>query len=241
MAGEKVKFFLPIAQWLKHIALSAKPKGASIYKNLHKRLQNVKSPQKRQGPTPERGHKKKRHCIDFSETDEDSPTAQARHYQTLQELYKKPKPNQDAVSQILELEFQARRSFIDSDVLKEQDRPTKILDAYPCFKDLHHPTEDPTIYLQKRSLCSPVLLFDWTRCLICLGATPATRIAKEDLSDGLLYLMGYYYALHRTYPKCVATLLSVIQTEVLQDTIHERDTTASYKTTMAEWKDFIGK
>lgn len=70
--------------------------------------------------------------------DKDSLTIQARHYKTLQELYKKPKPNQDAVSQILGLEFQARRPFIDSDALKEEDRPTKILDAYPCFKDLHH-------------------------------------------------------------------------------------------------------
>ncbi len=42
----------------------------SIYKNLHKRLQNVKSPQKRQGPTPERGHTKKRRCIDFSASDQ---------------------------------------------------------------------------------------------------------------------------------------------------------------------------
>lgn len=39
----------------------------SIYNNLHKRLQNVKSPQKRRGPTPERGQPKKR--IDFSSSD----------------------------------------------------------------------------------------------------------------------------------------------------------------------------
>lgn len=57
------------------------------------------------------------------------------------------------------------------------------------------------MYSQKRSLCIPVLLFDGTRCLVCLGATPATTLAKEDLSDGLLYLMGYCYALHLTYPK----------------------------------------
>jgi len=41
----------------------------SIYNNLHKRLQNVKSPQKRQGPTPERGQPKKRCRIDFSSSD----------------------------------------------------------------------------------------------------------------------------------------------------------------------------
>lgn len=68
----------------------------------------------------------------------DSLATQARHYKTLQEMYKKPKPNQDAVCQILDLEFQSRRAFIDSNVLKEEDRPTKILDAYPCFKDLQN-------------------------------------------------------------------------------------------------------
>lgn len=68
----------------------------------------------------------------------DSLATQARHYKTLQELYKKPKPNRDAVCQILDLEFQSRRAFIDSDVLKEEDRPTKILEAYPCFKELHN-------------------------------------------------------------------------------------------------------
>lgn len=40
--------------------------------------------------------------------DEDSLTIQARHYKTLQEMYKKPKPNQVAISQILDLEIQAR-------------------------------------------------------------------------------------------------------------------------------------
>lgn len=70
--------------------------------------------------------------------DKDSLIMQARHYKTLQEMFKKTKPNKDAVSQILDLEFEARRAFIDSDAMKEEDRPTKILNAYPCFKDLHH-------------------------------------------------------------------------------------------------------
>ncbi|KAG7456399.1 hypothetical protein JOB18_013551 [Solea senegalensis] len=331
-------------------------KHMTIYNNLHKRLQNIKSPQKRQGPTPERGQTKKRRSIDFSTIDQeeydadssggstiilhqtgsssddghcspdkDSPIVQARHYKTLQDMYKKPKPNQDAVSQILDLEFQSRRAFIDG-ALKEEDRPTKILDAYPCFKDLHHvmgelqrilangnhkfieevkkrwedfctkvqfyavwkkamkppmtldatesvialyralptlfpspaappkklghaseallhvlqPTEDPAIFLQKRSLSSPVLLFDGSCCVVAIG-TPYTTFPKENLSEGLLYLMAYYYTMHLTYPKCVATLLSVIQTEILQDAIHERDATASYKRAMAEWMDFIGK
>ncbi|KAM8903513.1 uncharacterized protein AB9W97_007640 isoform 2-T4 [Spinachia spinachia] len=70
--------------------------------------------------------------------EKDSLIMQARHYKTLQEIFKKTKPNKDAVHQILDLEFEARRAFIDSDAMKEEDRPTKIPNAYPCFKDLHH-------------------------------------------------------------------------------------------------------
>ena len=74
---------------------------------------------------------------------EDSREAQARHYRTLQEMYKKPKPNQHAVSQLIDLEFEARRDFIDSDDTVKEDRPRKILDAYPCFKDLKHVSPRP--------------------------------------------------------------------------------------------------
>lgn len=42
----------------------------TILKNVLKRLQNVKSPQKRQGPTSERGHFKKRQN-DFSTSDKE--------------------------------------------------------------------------------------------------------------------------------------------------------------------------
>ncbi|XP_070398342.1 uncharacterized protein [Nothobranchius furzeri] len=262
--------------------------------------------------------------VSILNADKDSRVTQARHYKTLQAMYKKPKPNQDAVRQILDLEFQSRRAFIDSDVLKEEERAGKILEAYPCFKELHNvmdelrrildkgnctfltelkkrwddfcstvqfygvwkkvlkppmnldevkhniamfralpmlfpspavppkklghasealihvlqPTEDPAMYLQKRSLLGPVLLFDGSSCLVALETTPITTFAKEDLGQGLLYLMAYCYTLHLTYPKCVATLLSVIQTEVLKDNIHEQDTTGSYKKAMAEWKSF---
>jgi len=62
---------------------------------------------------------------------------QARHYKTLNNMYKKPnaKPNRGDVVQLLDLEFEARRAFIDADVTKDEDRPTKIFEAYPCFKD----------------------------------------------------------------------------------------------------------
>ncbi|XP_076853654.1 uncharacterized protein LOC143508959 [Brachyhypopomus gauderio] len=69
---------------------------------------------------------------------QDSQQTQARHYRTFQEIYKTKKPNKSAVSQLLDLEFQSRRAFIDADVMKEQDRPTKIFEAYPCFKEIDH-------------------------------------------------------------------------------------------------------
>ncbi|KAK7886075.1 hypothetical protein WMY93_025696 [Mugilogobius chulae] len=95
----------------------------------------------------------------------ESPQSQARHYKTLQDMYKtKNKPNKEDVSQLLDLEFQGRRAFIDSDTMKEQDRPMKILQAYPCFKELGHiidelqrilDRDNPffTMELKKRWLC----------------------------------------------------------------------------------------
>ncbi|KAJ4942907.1 hypothetical protein JOQ06_005419 [Pogonophryne albipinna] len=54
-------------------------------------------------------------------------------------MYKtKARPNKMDVAQLLDLEIQARRAFIDSDVTKEQDRPSNILKAYPCFGELDH-------------------------------------------------------------------------------------------------------
>ncbi|KAL6469075.1 hypothetical protein MHYP_G00225990 [Metynnis hypsauchen] len=68
----------------------------------------------------------------------DSQQSQARHYHTLQEMLKRLKPNKEAVAQLLDLEFDARRAFINSDTLRDQDRPANILQAYPCFKEVDH-------------------------------------------------------------------------------------------------------
>ncbi|KAK0136680.1 hypothetical protein N1851_027127 [Merluccius polli] len=63
--------------------------------------------------------------------------AQARHYTTLKELYRKTKQNRDDVAQLLDLEFEGR-AFIDSDTIREQDRPAKRLEAYPCLREIDH-------------------------------------------------------------------------------------------------------
>ncbi|KAK9976929.1 hypothetical protein ABG768_018750 [Culter alburnus] len=245
----------------------------------------------------------------------DSQKTQAQHYRTLQEMYKAKKPNKAA----------SRRNFIDSEALKEQDRPTKILQAYPCFKDLDHtvdelrriiepnncryisevkgrwetfyskvqfygvmkkvmkpprtlngvehaiavftalpllfpsgsaapkklvpisealfhvltPSEDPDTYIHRRVLSSPVLLVGEENCIVVVGTTPVVTFEKDLLHEGPLYLLAYYYAFHLTYPKCIATLLSVLQTQVLGDVIHEQDATSSYKKAIHEWKMFV--
>ncbi|XP_030601117.1 uncharacterized protein LOC115791134 [Archocentrus centrarchus] len=146
----------------------------------------------------------------------------------------KPPMNQNRVEYNIAL-FRALPTLFPSPTAP----PKKLGHASEALLHVLQPAEDPAIYLQRRSLFSPVLLFDGSHCIMAIGTTPITTFAKEDLCQGLLYLMAYYYTLHLTYPKCVATLLSVIQTEVLKDSIHERDTTSSYKKAMAEWKAFI--
>ncbi|KAL7406521.1 hypothetical protein ABVT39_021316 [Epinephelus coioides] len=66
----------------------------------------------------------------------DSQNTQVRHYRTLKEMYKSKKLNKAAVTQVLDLEFEARRRFIHSDTLKTTK--TKIQEAYPCFREVDH-------------------------------------------------------------------------------------------------------
>lgn len=82
-------------------------------------------------------------CLTVNKSaDVDSPdTSQAtlaKHYKALQTLYKRKNPNHQGVSHLLDLEFVARRAFIDSNTVREEDRHEKVLEAYPCFKDIVH-------------------------------------------------------------------------------------------------------
>ncbi len=87
---------------------------------------------------------------------------QARHYKTLSNMYKKPnaKPNQRDIAQLLDLEFEARRDFIVTDI-KEEDRPTKIFEAYPCFKDFRN-VSFLINYLCLNSLLLSALFYSWS-------------------------------------------------------------------------------
>lgn len=93
----------------------------------------------------------------------------------------------------------------------------------------------------KRPLSCPVLIVGPSNFVLAVGNVPITTFPKDEVTKGALYLMAYYYTLHLTYTKCVATLLSVIQTKVFLDKIHGRDLTSSYKKRMAEWNAFNGQ
>ncbi|KAK7926242.1 hypothetical protein WMY93_008552 [Mugilogobius chulae] len=296
-----------------------------VAKKLMKRLSNVKSPRKNSSPSKKRRMTYEEYCA----TDFDgysTPSSQASTIileKSPAASTPEPHPNSSeedpaAVAHLLNLEFESRRRFITSDVVREQDRPTKVLEAYPCFKELDHriiepknpnymaetrarwenffskvkfyavmkkamkppktlnsvdhtlavfaafpllfpsgvpppkklgsygeaffhvlkAAEDPEGYLQHRPLSCPILLVSKDNCMIATGNTAVTTFESAKLEEGLVYLMAYYYTFHLTYPKCISTLLSVLQTEVLQDSIHERDATSSYKKAIAEWKSF---
>jgi hypothetical protein len=90
-------------------------------------------------------------------------------------------------------------------------------------------SEDPNTFLQTRPLFSPVVILCETNCILAIGTMPVVTFPKEDIYASVTYLMACYYAFHFTCPKCIATLLSVLQTEVLSDAIHDRHMTSSYK------------
>ncbi|KAG9330741.1 hypothetical protein JZ751_022307, partial [Albula glossodonta] len=62
--------------------------------------------------------------------------------------------------------------------------------------------------LQRRPITSPIGL--------AVSTMPLIPLPKEMIHQAPLILMGCYYTFHQTYSKYVATLLSVIQTEVLK-------------------------
>ncbi|KAI4804328.1 hypothetical protein KUCAC02_025959, partial [Chaenocephalus aceratus] len=61
--------------------------------------------------------------------------------------------------------------------------PNKLGHASEALIHVLQPTEDPTVYLQKRSLSRPILLVDDSNCLVTIGTTPITTFAKQDLHE----------------------------------------------------------
>lgn len=77
--------------------------------------------------------------------------------------------------------------------------------------------------------------------MLAIGTMPVVTFDRDHLKEGPVYLMAYYYVLHLTYPKCASTVLSVLQTEILHDAMHDGDATHSYKKALAQWKAFMNE
>ncbi|KAG9272182.1 hypothetical protein AMEX_G13143 [Astyanax mexicanus] len=116
--------------------------------------------------------------------------------------------------------------------------PKKLGQPSEALFHILTPSENAAAFLSRFPLSSPLLLIDEENFVISFGKNPVTTFSRDLLHEGVLYVLAYYYALHLTYPKCISTLLSVLQTEVLGDVLHEQDATASYKRALAEWKKF---
>ncbi|TKS65921.1 hypothetical protein D9C73_028243 [Collichthys lucidus] len=71
------------------------------------------------------------------------------------------------------------------------------------FNAFGEPTEEPAIYLQERTLFSPVLVFDGSRCLLAIGNTPVTTFAKEELGEGPQKVIWRWPGHHAVRHQCV--------------------------------------
>ncbi|KAL2077833.1 hypothetical protein ACEWY4_027337 [Coilia grayii] len=119
--------------------------------------------------------------------------------------------------------------------------PKKLHKASEAFVHVLEESEDPNSFLRKRPLTCPVILISPSNWILALGDSPVAAFKKDLITEGLLYVMALYYALHLTYPKCVATVLSIIQSEVLLDSLHQQDQTSAFKKAISEWRAFVGK
>ncbi|XP_028297877.1 kelch-like protein 10, partial [Gouania willdenowi] len=68
----------------------------------------------------------------------------------------------------------------------------KIVEYYPMLRDpdphMSYPHEDPALYLEKRPLSSPVLLFDGTTCIVAVGNIPCENFEEVSLCEEFLQL-----------------------------------------------------
>ncbi|XP_060780404.1 extracellular calcium-sensing receptor-like [Neoarius graeffei] len=112
--------------------------------------------------------------------------------------------------------------------------PKKMASPSEALIHVLPPTEDPGVYLRRWPLATPFVLVGEGDCFLCAGNAPVASFPRSGLGESILYIMAYYYAFHMTYPKCVASVLSIRQTKVLGDKIHEKDQTTAFKRAKAD-------
>ncbi|RVE55371.1 hypothetical protein OJAV_G00237040 [Oryzias javanicus] len=109
--------------------------------------------------------------------------------------------------------------------------PKKLRHSNEVMLHILQSAEHPNIFLQSRPFFSLVVIVCDTNCVTTIGTISVLIFSKEDIPDSVMYVS--YSIFHLTYPKSSRTLLFVLQTEVLIDTIHAGDMTSSNKKVMA--------
>lgn len=121
------------------------------------------------------------------------------------------------------LTFNSQRDFSNCFPFYPED-----ISVFPFFCQQKIP-----LSTSRRALYTPLLLLDGSCCLFAIGIILITAFSKKKtwwkfilfhISDTL----AYNYTMHLAYPRCVATLLSLLQTEMLQDSLHEGDNSPSF-------------
>ncbi|RVE55425.1 hypothetical protein OJAV_G00236440 [Oryzias javanicus] len=110
--------------------------------------------------------------------------------------------------------------------------PKKLRHSNEVMLHILQSAEHPNIFLQSRPFFSLVVIVCDTNCVTTIGTISVLIFSKEDIPDSVMYVMACYSIFHLTYPKSSRTLLFVLQTEVLIDTIHAGDMTSSNKKVM---------
>ncbi|KAG7333087.1 hypothetical protein KOW79_003222 [Hemibagrus wyckioides] len=198
-----VKRLVEYYPMLQDDSVNCKHSSDSVFKQLMKRIHNIRTPKRKRSNTTKKKEKRR----DEENSDTDSQQSQARHYHTMQEIYKRPKPNKEAVVQLLDLEFDSRRAFINSDTLKDQDRPSKILQAYPCFRELDHVMDELGQILDKGNpRIIPKLKARWENfCSKAQFYGVYKKVLKLPMTlDGVKHSIAMMKALPEMFPSPVA-------------------------------------
>ncbi|XP_028414921.1 uncharacterized protein LOC114538008 [Dendronephthya gigantea] len=145
-----------------------------VLSKIKKRLGNVVPAKKRQGKVPARSNKRIK--LDMPELGDSSDPLKkgsesessstettdgsnedtglcARHYSALEREQRKCKPNPKVINKYLNLEFSSRRQLIQE--TKKDERPSKILELYPCFKDPNEVVEEVRRCLKLKETGNP--------------------------------------------------------------------------------------
>ncbi|KAJ8380854.1 hypothetical protein SKAU_G00016320 [Synaphobranchus kaupii] len=153
---------------------------------MYKQLQNMKSPRKRQGPVPQRGVAKKSLFRTESDTEDktDGETSSSNASTTSTVIL----PSNDDLSDDNLIPVDSTIALLTAlpSLFPSPNPPPKRLgNASEALLHILQPREDPSMYLEKRPLSSPVLLFEGTACILAVENIPVSTLPTESFFEGM--------------------------------------------------------